>query len=319
MEKSVKFFLLGLIVVFLAIPAFHILAQDLAQPAISELSASDGSGVGAVETPARATSSPVSSAATESTTTPSPIPTFQEPSSTPPQFESEQDSPISDSGSNAPLLAVVIVGAAALGFGLYKMMQGRAKPDNKNDDKNNKCNLIKATLDQKMKELTDLEGRIAGKIKGTIKDTIEGALLTEEEKIILNSIEGAKAEYEKLKALYEECIIDVGTGKTKTLKFRAFKADMILKGEKTSSLRLFDDKDLKAGDELELINWDTKKIFGKAKVTEVIEKKLGEIADNDLAGHEPLEGGAVENLKKYYGEKVSPETTGKIVRFKLEK
>lgn len=105
----------------------------------------------------------------------------------------------------------------------------------------------------------------------------------------------------------------------KTLKFRGFKAEMILRGDKTSSLRLFDDKDLKPGDELELINWDTKKSFAKAKITEIVEKRLKEINDNDLVGHEPFQEGIVENQKKYYGENVNPDTVGKIVRFKLIK
>ncbi|MDO8664306.1 MAG: hypothetical protein Q7K44_02030 [Candidatus Liptonbacteria bacterium] len=327
MVKSVKFILLGLAAVFLAIPAFHILAATS--------TATDPVGAGTIRggVPAATSSEALPSSATPSTTgvsagtpasnagalptpsqVPSPTPTFQESDSPTPQVESGQGSSDNDSDSNIPLILVAVAGAAALGFGLYKMMSGQA-----NQNKTNKCNLIKATMDAKFKELTDLEGRIKGKIKGTIKGALEDALLTEGEKAILKKIEGAKGEYEKLKALYEECIVDVGTGKTKTLKFRAFKAEMILKGEKTSSLRVFDDKDLKAGDELELINWDTKKMFGKAKITEIIEKKLGEVGEKDLIGHEQMEGGPVEGLKKYYGEKVGPETPGKIVRFKLEK
>lgn len=103
----------------------------------------------------------------------------------------------------------------------------------------------------------------------------------------------------------------------KTLKFRNFKAEMILRGEKTASLRLFDDKNLTTGDELELINFDTGKQFASAKIIEVIEKKLGEINDNDLVGHEPLDGGILQSLKKYYDDRITLETCAKIVRFKL--
>jgi len=53
----------------------------------------------------------------------------------------------------------------------------------------------------------------------------------------------------------------------KTLKFKNFKAEWILNGTKTSTMRLFDDKGLKVGDDLELINSDTQKVFAKAKVT----------------------------------------------------
>lgn len=39
----------------------------------------------------------------------------------------------------------------------------------------------------------------------------------------------------------------------KTLKFRSHLADLILKGEKDVTWRLFDDKDLTIGDQLELL------------------------------------------------------------------
>lgn len=104
----------------------------------------------------------------------------------------------------------------------------------------------------------------------------------------------------------------------KTMKFREFKAKMIMDGDKTSSLRLYDDKDLRAGDDLELIVWETGKVFAKAKITEIIEKPLGEIGEDDLAGHEKYESkeAMIENQQKYY-ENVGPETPAKIVRFRL--
>lgn len=43
----------------------------------------------------------------------------------------------------------------------------------------------------------------------------------------------------------------------KTLKFKSFKARWILDGVKTSTMRLFDDKDLQIGDQLALTNSDT--------------------------------------------------------------
>ena len=104
----------------------------------------------------------------------------------------------------------------------------------------------------------------------------------------------------------------------KAMKFRGFKAQMILEGTKTSSLRLFDDKNLTKEDDLELINFDTGQPFAYAKITEIIEKPLGEITDQDLIGHESF--GSKEDmyasLRKYYTD-VDATTPAKIVRFKV--
>ncbi|OGN01797.1 MAG: hypothetical protein A3I26_03600 [Candidatus Yanofskybacteria bacterium RIFCSPLOWO2_02_FULL_43_10] len=105
----------------------------------------------------------------------------------------------------------------------------------------------------------------------------------------------------------------------KTLKFKDFKARWILEGVKTATMRLFDDKDLKDGDELELVNSDSGEAFSKAVITEVVYKKLGEIDDIDLDGHEKWDSKdeMLQSLKKYYGDKVNLDTMVKVVKFKL--
>ncbi len=107
----------------------------------------------------------------------------------------------------------------------------------------------------------------------------------------------------------------------KTLKFKGFKAQWILDGVKSSTMRLFDDKELQIGDELELINSDSGEAFSQAVVIEVIYKKLGEIEDVDLDGHEKWDSKdeMLKSLQKYYGEKVDWDTEVKIVKFKLTK
>ncbi|MEK7631094.1 MAG: ASCH domain-containing protein [Patescibacteria group bacterium] len=104
----------------------------------------------------------------------------------------------------------------------------------------------------------------------------------------------------------------------KTLKFRDFKAKMILEGTKTSSLRLFDDKNLTKGDELELTNSDTGETFARVDITEVIEKPLSKVNADDLVGHEPFKDydDMYQTLKKYYPN-ISDDTPAKIVRFKI--
>ena len=105
----------------------------------------------------------------------------------------------------------------------------------------------------------------------------------------------------------------------KTIKFRDYLVPLVQSGKKTSTWRLFDDKDLSVGDEVELINWNTKEPFAKAILTEVREKKLSELEELDFEGHEKFESEEkmYEDYRKYYGDKVTPGTIVKIIKFKL--
>jgi hypothetical protein len=105
----------------------------------------------------------------------------------------------------------------------------------------------------------------------------------------------------------------------KTIKFRDFLAELVLSGEKDSTWRLFDDKGLKQGDEVDLINWNTGEKFAEAILTKVYEKKVGELKSEDFEGHEKFESeeAMYESYRTYYGDGVGPETTVKIIRFKL--
>jgi hypothetical protein len=106
----------------------------------------------------------------------------------------------------------------------------------------------------------------------------------------------------------------------KTIKFRGFKAEWVLNGQKSSTIRLFDDKDLQTGDDVDLINADTGGVFAHATVTEVIAKKLSEITESDLIGHEKYEStdAMYASFRKFYGDRVTPDTIAKIVRFKIK-
>ena len=52
----------------------------------------------------------------------------------------------------------------------------------------------------------------------------------------------------------------------KTLKFRHHLVKEILVGRKTTTWRLFDDKDLSVGDPLELLDWESGKKFAEAEI-----------------------------------------------------
>ena len=105
----------------------------------------------------------------------------------------------------------------------------------------------------------------------------------------------------------------------KPLKFRPHLVKEILEGRKTTTWRLFDDKDLKVGDELEFFNAETLEKFAEAEITEIREKKLGETEDSDYEGQKRYNNHE-EMLKHYrniYGDKVDSDTIVKIIRFKI--
>ena len=94
---------------------------------------------------------------------------------------------------------------------------------------------------------------------------------------------------------------------------------MILSGEETTTWRLFDEKNLKKRDIIDLINWDTKEVFSEAEITGVWKKKMGELDDNDLKEHEEFSNKEemYQIYRSFYGDKVGPDTTVKVVLFKL--
>lgn len=103
----------------------------------------------------------------------------------------------------------------------------------------------------------------------------------------------------------------------KTLKFAEHLVPLVLSGEKTSTWRLFDDKDLAVGDELMLIDRGTGEPFGTATITRVTVRTLGTLTDADWEGHErfPSEDAMYEAYRGYYGESAGPESEVKIISF----
>ena len=93
----------------------------------------------------------------------------------------------------------------------------------------------------------------------------------------------------------------------------------VLSGKKTSTWRLFDDKNLTEGDEFIMVNKETGEDFAKGKITKVREKKLGELGDNDFDGHEKYndQEDMLNHYKGYYGDKVNLDTIVKMIDFKL--
>jgi hypothetical protein len=107
----------------------------------------------------------------------------------------------------------------------------------------------------------------------------------------------------------------------KILKFSANLVPRILSGEKTATWRMFDDKNLQEGDEMLLMNKETREVFAKAHITSVKEKRLEDITEKDFDGHEPFESQKkmLETYRGYYGDAVTWGTLVKLIDFEILK
>ena len=106
----------------------------------------------------------------------------------------------------------------------------------------------------------------------------------------------------------------------KTLKFTPELCEQILKGIKSGTWRLFDDKDIQTNDELAFVNKATGEIIGLANVERVNIKTLGTLGEGDWSGHERYvsEDEMLQTYKQYYGDNVSLETEVKIIDFTFQ-
>lgn len=107
----------------------------------------------------------------------------------------------------------------------------------------------------------------------------------------------------------------------KALKFDPSLVHRVLSGEKTSTWRLFDDKNLAVGDRLVFINKESGEEFAIAVVTDVREKLLGDITTEDEVrqGHERFRSDQdrLDTYRGYYGDRVTPDTVVKMIEYKL--
>lgn len=105
----------------------------------------------------------------------------------------------------------------------------------------------------------------------------------------------------------------------KTLKFRKQLSELILKKEKTTTWRIFDDKDIKEGDVIQFLVWETKEVFANARIIDVVEKKFKNLDEQDLEGHEKFtsKDEMYTTYSTYYNKKVDENTVVKIIKFEL--
>lgn len=98
----------------------------------------------------------------------------------------------------------------------------------------------------------------------------------------------------------------------KTIKFRPQYLESILKKDKITTTRLFDDKDFQAGDVVDFLNWETKEKFAEAKISRVDITTFAELVKDskDVPG-------MYEMYRQYYNREVKPGDQVKILHFDL--
>ncbi len=107
----------------------------------------------------------------------------------------------------------------------------------------------------------------------------------------------------------------------KTLKFKPYLVPLVLSGEKTSTWRLWDDKNIQVGDELDFLDSDSKERFVTVMVTKVIEKPIGQLGPDEKSGHESYQTDEemYRILGGYYGRPVDAATPVKVIWFEIKK
>jgi len=109
----------------------------------------------------------------------------------------------------------------------------------------------------------------------------------------------------------------------KTLKLEHNLAQLVAQGIKTSTWRLYDDKDLSVNDVVRLIdkvepnNPDSWRVIGIGHIDSIVQKRLGDVVDGDYVGHEAFTDHQhmLETYRHYYGPQVDDDTVVKIIRF----
>lgn len=102
----------------------------------------------------------------------------------------------------------------------------------------------------------------------------------------------------------------------KSLKFAPNLVSLILNREKTITWRLFDDKDLQIGDNLELVNFENKEVFAKAIILNIENKKICDLSGDDLRKNSYIDMNHVLSVnRKLYGDTVDMNTEVKIIEF----
>jgi ribonuclease HI len=103
----------------------------------------------------------------------------------------------------------------------------------------------------------------------------------------------------------------------KTLKFSPQQIQSIIDGNRSTTWRLYDDKQIDVGDSVEFINSNNGQTFGYAKVNEIVIKRIYDLNKSDEQNHDTYknEQEILDNFRKYYGPDVTVEDKVKIIKY----
>jgi ribonuclease HI len=111
----------------------------------------------------------------------------------------------------------------------------------------------------------------------------------------------------------------------KTIKLDHHLAEQVRVGTKTSTWRMFDDKNLSVNDEIAIIDkvdpqapesWEE---VGNAVIDTIVEKRLKDVTDSDTVGHQSYETKEhmLKDFQQHYGPQVTLNTPVKMIHFTL--
>lgn len=104
------------------------------------------------------------------------------------------------------------------------------------------------------------------------------------------------------------------------LKFADPLAELIARGEKSTTWRVDDDKGLAEGDDLELIHKSTGRLFGGAVIKSVRQRTFSTLEPQDYEGHEPFpdDETMLATYRGYYNNpNIGLDTPVTVVKFAL--
>ena len=103
----------------------------------------------------------------------------------------------------------------------------------------------------------------------------------------------------------------------KTLKFITEQIADIQSGKCTTTWRLFDDKDLNVGDELQFVNSDNGEVFGYGTINEIVIKRIIDINEDDKLGHRVYadDHAIIADFRRFYGPDVNAQSIIKVVKY----
>ncbi len=131
------------------------------------------------------------------------------PPPTPTEPQNSVPNIITPENTNTRSMLWPVLGGSALfslGYVVVQSVKNKSKKNTKKDK--SQCFNLKQLLDKKLQELTDARGILESKAKdaarGEIREAVDGTSAGE----MLALVEKAEKEYERLKKLYEECMVE---------------------------------------------------------------------------------------------------------------